>query len=349
MVSAAAIFVCFYLSSSSALASSTLLKNGMQGDAVTALQKDLKKLGYFSDTPTGYYGDITEAAVIKLQKRYGYAQDGVAGSDTLSLVKRLLNGSGNTASRGSTAASNGTVLKEGMKGEAVTALQGKLKKLGYLTVSPTGYYGDLTVTAVKKLQKQKGYTVDGIAGKNTLALVDKLLGSANSTPSRGSTSRTNYLMPWFTEVSKLFKIGKTATVYDIKSGLSFKVKRTYGTNHADCEPLTANDTKIMKKIYGGSWSWNRRAVIVTVGDKKIAASINGMPHAGKEKAARNSYISSRSGGYGRGTNLDAVKGNGMDGHFCIHFYGSKTHGTNRTDAGHQKLIKQAAEWAKKNY
>ncbi|NTV88738.1 MAG: peptidoglycan-binding protein, partial [Clostridiales bacterium] len=126
------------------------------------------------------------------------------------------------------------------------------------------------------------------------------------------------------------------------------IKRTYGHNHADCETLTAADTKVMKKIYGGEWSWTRRAVIVTVGDTKIAASIAGMPHAGSDKSSANKYISSRSGGYGRGQNLDAVKGNGMSGVFDLHFYGSRTHNSGRVDSKHQKMINSAVAWAKEN-
>lgn len=241
-----------------------------------------------------------------------------------------------------------TVLKKGMRSEAVTKLQQDLKTLGYFSVQPTGYYGEITQKSVKKIQADYGLLVDGIAGKNTLGLIDRLLGRSSEPASRGGSKNSNYLLPWFSEVSKIFKRGMTATVYDITTGLSFKVKRTYGTNHADCETLTAEDTKIMKKIYG-NWSWERRPIIVMVDGYKIAASMAGMPHAGMDKYEANVYINSRSGGYGRGMNLDTVKGNGMDGHFDIHFYGSKTHGTNSVNKAHQEMVKKAAEWAKKNY
>ena len=75
----------------------------------------------------------------------------------------------------------------------------------------------------------------------------------------------------------------------------------------------------------------------------------GMPHAGSDKAAANAYIKSRSGGYGAGTNLDAIKGNNMDGVFDIHFYNSKTHGSNSVNEAHQNMVKKAANWAKNNY
>ena len=345
--------VVFLLCSASASAASTVLKKEMQGSEVTSLQKDLKKLGYLSVEPTGFYGDATAEAVRKLQKEYGYDPDGIAGSTTFSLIDRLLGRSSSAGTASGSGAS--TALKEGMEGSAVTALQKNLVKLGFLTAEPTGYFGEATAAAVKKLQKKYGYEQDGIAGSGTLALIKKLInGTGNNTTVKTEaktvskdSSKTNYKLPW-SSVSKIFAIGKTATVYDIESGLSFKVKRTYGHNHADSEPLTSKDTATMKKIFGGSWSWDRRAVIVTVGNVKIAASIAGMPHAGLDKYAANKYINSRSGGFGRGENLDAVKGNNMNGHFDIHFYGSRTHGTNKIDSEHQKMVNKATDWAKKH-
>jgi peptidoglycan hydrolase-like protein with peptidoglycan-binding domain len=335
----------------SAASSAGLLKKGMRGNEVKQLQSDLKTLGYFNANTTGYYGSITYSSVIKLQRDYGYAQDGIVGRNTHALIDRLLD-RGNSSSR-SASVSSRSVLKKGMRGDDITALQNDLKKLGYFSVTPTGYYGDITVSSVKNLQRDYGLAVDGIVGRNTSSLIAKLKENPSSvakvnTSSRGNSQRTNYMAPWYSEASRIFPRGSTATVYDIDTGLSFKIKRTYGTNHADCETLTAEDTKIMKKIYGGSWSWARRAIIVDVNGTKLAASMAGMPHAGVENAPANKTVSSRSGGYGRGTNLDAVKGNNMSGVFDIHFYQSKTHGTQRVDKNHQAAVKKAAEWAKKN-
>ena len=118
--------------------------------------------------------------------------------------------------------------------------------------------------------------------------------------------------------------------------------RTYGRNHADCETLTAEDTKIMKQIWGSQWNWNRRPVIIITGEKRIAASMAGMPHAGLDSKPANVTVSGRSTGYGRGVNLDTIKGNNMDGHFDVHFLNSRTHGTNKVNASHQNAVKQAA-------
>jgi len=326
---------------------SAVLKKGMRGDSVKSLQIDLIELGLLNANATGYYGDLTETAVRELQKSFGYVQDGAAGPDTISLIKRCLTSDTVTQSK--------ALLKKGMRGIGVEALQVDLKTLGFFWANITGYYGDITKQSVINLQKRYGYIQDGIVGKSTFGLIDKLLGRKIDTVSRSSSSSTistgqvGYMIPWFGGAENILKIGMTATVYDVDTGRSFKIKRSFGTNHADCETATAEDTAIMKSIQCGEWSWARRAIIVDVNGTKLAASMNGMPHAGLDKYPVYKTINGRSGGYGTGTNLDAVKGNNMDGHFCVHFYNSRTHGTNRVDSNHQAMVKKASDWAVNNY
>lgn len=347
--------VCIILNTALVFASG-VLKEGMSGSQVTSLQKDLKTLGYLSVSPTGYYGSLTEAAVKKLQGSNGLLQDGIAGPNTFSLINKMLR------ERSVTRSSSGTTLKEGMSGSRVTSLQKDLKTLGYLSVSPTGYYGSLTTAAVKKLQGKYGLLQDGVAGSNTFSLIDKLMGrtgssvTASSTKktvsvtsvTRGSVDRTNYLVSWFGGIENILKRGDTAQVYDIRTGRTFNIKRTYGYNHADCETLTAEDTRVMLEIFGGEWSWERRPIIITVNGQRIAASMAGMPHAGTDNVSANTYVKWRSGGYGAGSNLDAVKGNNMHGVFDVHFLNSRTHGTNRVDTKHQSALREAAKWAENN-
>jgi peptidoglycan hydrolase-like protein with peptidoglycan-binding domain len=317
------------------------LKKGERGTSVEQLQEDLKSLGYFSANCTGYYGDITVSAVKKFQADKGLTVDGIAGKNTLSAINSLL----------STPYKPGLLMKKGMQGSDVEKLQQDLKRLGYFQANVTGFYGDITVNSVKKLQKEYGLHADGITGENTLNLIGKLLAGGTSSAksdsevTRSSDNRSaNYLMAWFGGVENIFKRGATATVYDIDTGISFKVKRSYGTNHADCEPLTAEDAAAMKKAYGGSWNWARRAIVVKVDGYEFAASMNGMPHAGLDSKPEGQYVSGRAGGYGYGYNYDSVKGNNFDGHFCIHFYNSRTHGSNKVDSQHSQMMQKAARW-----
>jgi len=127
---------------------------------------------------------------------------------------------------------------------------------------------------------------------------------------------------WWTVVDAAFPRKANATVTDIETGITFGIHRYGGTNHADVEPLTAADTAKFKTIYGGQWSWNRRAVMVNMNGRVFAASMNGMPHGGQD-----------------------IYNNNFDGQFCIHFLNSRTHGTNRVDEAHQAAIQKAANYA----
>ncbi|MBI5517489.1 MAG: peptidoglycan-binding protein [Deltaproteobacteria bacterium] len=63
-----------------------------------------------------------------------------------------------------------SLLKKGSHGDSVTALQSDLCALGY-DLSVDGIFGDDTQDAVRHLQKSFGYTVDGLVGDGTRALI----------------------------------------------------------------------------------------------------------------------------------------------------------------------------------
>lgn len=83
------ILICIILQLPAAEAT-TILKEGSRGSDVLILQQQLKSLAYFEVTPTGYFGPITEKAVIKLQKDYYLKQDGIVGPKTNQLIHSLL-------------------------------------------------------------------------------------------------------------------------------------------------------------------------------------------------------------------------------------------------------------------
>lgn len=74
------------------------------------------------------------------------------------------------------------VLRIGSKGEEVRELQENLIKLGYDLGKwgADGDFGNATYEAVKKLQKDHGLEDDGVVGKNTYALLDRLLNQSQT-------------------------------------------------------------------------------------------------------------------------------------------------------------------------
>jgi hypothetical protein len=126
------------------------------------------------------------------------------------------------------------------------------------------------------------------------------------------------LVDWWTEAQYIWPMGQNARIIDFRTGQSFMVRRSYGAFHADVEPLTAEDTRIMKSIWG-NWSWATRPVIVEVNGRRLAGSANGMPHS-----------------------IQTINTNNFDGHFCIHFLNSTRHKDNLMQADHQQNVRTAA-------
>jgi len=126
------------------------------------------------------------------------------------------------------------------------------------------------------------------------------------------------LIEW-SAARNLMTIGTPATIIDVRTGLSWQVASFSNGNHADVETLTAEDTAIMLQAWGGRWCWTPRPVVVIINGRTLAASLNGMPHAGW-----------------------TVSGNNMNGHVCLHFLGSRTHnGTVSHERDHQAAVREA--------
>lgn len=165
--------------------------------------------------------------------------------------------------------------------------------------------------------------------------------SASNNEAVNSSNTKVELLDWWKDAQYVFPRGASAVVQDSYTGKTFKIVRTMGTNHADCEAATKADTEIIKSIWGG-FSWARRPVIVIINGRRLAASMSAMPHAGIDALPAYKTVDNRSDGYGTGENLDVIKGNGMDGHFDIHFLNSTRHKDNQVDPQHQTMVKIAA-------
>lgn len=72
------------------------IERGDRGEDVYALQTELNNLGYLMLEPTGYYGEMTEHAIFKLQQRWGLVKTmddpgaGALGPNTRSILNEVI-------------------------------------------------------------------------------------------------------------------------------------------------------------------------------------------------------------------------------------------------------------------
>lgn len=182
---------------------------------------------------------------------------------------------------------------------------------------------DTTLTYSKKGQTLNyGVTVTGeLVDLVTKSTVTVSTGAQEGLRQQVAALRARHygeILPW-EDVSKVIPKYSKFTITDVESGLSFEGQRRAGSNHADVQPLTKTDSATLKTIYGGAWSWDRKAVLVKFNGRTLAGSMHGMPHGG-----------------------DGIPGNDFNGHFCIHFLGSVTHGSRSSDPAHQVMVHRAA-------
>lgn len=130
---------------------------GDKGTSVSEIQNKLKELDYYSyPSITGYYGPVTEQAVRLFQSMNGLKADGITGAETMALL------------HSDTAKSY--CISYGEKSSDVQMLQLRLIKLGYLKdTAATGYFGTMTLHAIKEFQARNGLSVDAKVGKETRA------------------------------------------------------------------------------------------------------------------------------------------------------------------------------------
>ncbi len=215
----------------------------------------------------------------------------------------------------------------------------------FLTLSAVIFAGTLNAgaAATTKVNQAAAITVAAAAAANNQTLSRggmPIQSQKKSVSTENAAPKFGQLIEW-SKVNNLIPRGTTIEVKDLNTGKSFKIKRTYGTNHLDGEAVTEADTNIIKSIWGG-FSWERRPVVVSINGQYIAASMTAMPHAGLDSAPAEATVKNRSEGYGTGINLDAVKDNGMDGVIDIHFLNSTRHLDNHKDQRHQAAILKAA-------
>jgi peptidoglycan hydrolase-like protein with peptidoglycan-binding domain len=191
----AAAVVCLAPLSSLAAYQSTTLRNGMRGEEVAEIQRALITLGYLKGTADGVFGNNTENAVRKFQRKNKLTADGLVGARTKELLLSKASGASSGNSSGGAGSSSGasgssesptasasssslfsgnySTIKSGSRGARVRTLQNALIALNYLSGSADGSYGKKTKAAVVAFQQANSLTADGAAGKKTLAALEK--------------------------------------------------------------------------------------------------------------------------------------------------------------------------------
>ena len=114
--------------------------------------------------------------------------------------------------------------------------------------------------------------------------------------------------------------GVPVTITDVRTGITYQMVSFSHGSHADVRPFSAEDTAAFLRTFNGRWSWSPRPILVHIGERTVAASINGVPHGG----------------------TTSINNNNMYGHVCIHFYGSRTHNRNTNhERDHQNAVREA--------
>ncbi|ADU32267.1 peptidoglycan-binding protein [Evansella cellulosilytica] len=185
------------------------LSFGVKSNDVVVLQEQLKEKGYFNyPTATGYFGEVTRKAVQDFQRANNLKADGIVGPRTFAALanttsvqptQNVTQTSNNQTTPTTTQTTTNlseikttNVLRVGSRGKDVEAVQTILKKTGFFNHDAiTGYYGTITQEGVRNFQRARGLKVDGIAGPQTIAALNKEINSSSTTTNNNNNTNTS--------------------------------------------------------------------------------------------------------------------------------------------------------------
>ncbi len=271
-----------------------LLKHGMEGDDVKAVQMRLAELGYFKEKFTGGYYAKTEQAVEAFQRKNSLSSDGIVGQSTWNaMMGAAVQKDGSTAQPvGSAAAetpppaadvalrpaSVATTpqptaearpftyerkLEYGSTGDDVSQVQQRLLELGYYDAKITGGYYKQTRAAVRAFQKNNGLKVDGVAGRDTqeALFLEPQPVTADATPRPTATPAP---MPYMLEVDVVNQI-TTAYGLDERGEYTVLVRRMICSTGTKSDPTPIQTVKMPSKRarWGYFPEWDSHAQYLT--------------------------------------------------------------------------------------
>lgn len=322
----------------------TTLHNGSSGEEVRELQQALIDLGYLGGTADGVFGNKTENAVRKFQKKNRLSVDGLAGTATRQLI--LSQAQGKNAAPVTTAAPAVTAapsqetssssaaasslfgsyasIRPGDRGDRVKSLQSSLITLGFLKGKADGVFGSQTKKAVISFQRSQKLTTDGIAGKKTLTAIQSALsGSTAATPTpapaaTASAEATPAPAPVQEDVDLNPKISAPSSV-----------QLLHWFN--DVKPALSGGQHLLVYEPSSGLSWTLRVIArgrhcdaepLTAKDTRTMVKAFGGVHTWNQKAV---YVQLPDGRWSLASTHDmphdsgSIKDNNFDGHLCVHF------------------------------
>lgn len=160
------------------------LSRGSTGDPVTVIQRELATISRsYPAIPRvevdGVFGESTERSVRTFQQIFGLTSDGIVGAATWNKLVMLYVGLLRLAELDSigvtifgSSLEYPQALRLGDENDKVATLQFFLSAISefYNSVPPvpvTGYFGDITLEAVRAFQRTAGLVADGVVGRKT--------------------------------------------------------------------------------------------------------------------------------------------------------------------------------------
>lgn len=287
---AAAVMVCVCVT-----ASAQSYRLGDEADEIATIQTALKQLKLYSAGITGHYGEKTETAVKKFQKKYALEDNGVVDEATRAALYEAAgitytagssSSSGASSSNSSVSSSGGTTLRYDMRSDAVLKLQQDLSKLGYYSGTLSGHFGSKTEAAVMSFQKANGLSADGIAGSKTLAKIATALGNSSSSNSSSNSSSSNSSSSSAASSSLLKQGTKSEAVRTLQQNLKTLGYYT-GSVTGNFGPLTKEAVYSFQKANGLSADG-------VAGEKTLAAISSKLKGGSSSGSSNNSSSSSSS-------------------------------------------------------
>ena len=354
--------LCFLLAACLALPSFALesgtLYNGCSGEEVRSLQEALITLGYLKGTADGIFGNKTENAVRKFQRKNKLVSDGLAGQKTQNLIfskadKKVSSASvqaepasqpasepvyvpaaqteaaadvpDTSSASSSLFGGNYATLRQGSRGSRVRTLQQKLIALNYLSGSADGVYGKSTRKAVKAFQRANKLTADGVAGKKTLKALESSQSPAAAAEPASSSSGETASSPAQVATSEEGSLNPSVSG---PSASSVQLLRWYD----DVKPSISGRQDLFIYDPSSGLSWTVRVLArgrhcdaepVTAQDTRTMTAAFGGIRTWNQKAV---YVRLPDGRWSLASTHDmphdsgSIKSNDFNGHLCVHFF-----------------------------